>query len=61
MIKMALCATALWGGQAWSAVGFNVICDYSHTLPDDAILYPQKPGEAMLHDFFGNTGVDAFT
>ncbi|MBB1582644.1 DUF1996 domain-containing protein [Serratia sp. OS31] len=61
MIKLALCATALWGGQAWSAVGFNVICDYSHTLPDDAILYPQKPGEAMLHDFFGNTEVDAFT
>ncbi len=33
----------------------NVICSYSHTLPDDPILYPGKPGIAMSHDFFGNT------
>lgn len=33
----------------------NVVCSYSHTLPDDAILYPGKPGIAMSHDFFGNT------
>ncbi|WP_337048311.1 DUF1996 domain-containing protein [Serratia liquefaciens] len=61
LLKTGLLATLYWGGQAWSAAGFNVTCDYSHTLPDDAILYPQKPGEAMLHDFFGNTKVDAFT
>ncbi|MEW7314657.1 DUF1996 domain-containing protein [Buttiauxella gaviniae] len=33
----------------------NVVCSYSHTLPDDPILYPGKPGVAMSHDFFGNT------
>lgn len=61
MVKVVFCLTAVWGGQAWGANGFNVICDYSHTLADDAIIFPQKPGEAMLHDFFGNTKVDAFT
>lgn len=38
---------------------FNTDCNYSHTLPDDPIVYPGKAGEAMVHDFFGNTGTDA--
>lgn len=40
---------------------FNVVCDYSHTLPDDAIIMPGRPGIAMMHDFFGNTGADAMS
>lgn len=40
---------------------FNTQCAYSHTLPDDAIVHPGKPGEAMQHDFFGNTNTDAFS
>jgi Domain of unknown function (DUF1996) len=40
---------------------FNVKCDYSHTLPDDAIIYPGQPGRAMVHDFFGNPNADAYT
>ncbi|CAI1809926.1 Domain of uncharacterised function (DUF1996) [Serratia quinivorans] len=39
----------------------NVICNYSHTKPDDAIMMLDMPGMAMLHDFFGNIHTDAFT
>jgi hypothetical protein len=38
---------------------FNSVCNYSHTLPDDAIVYPGKPGEAMVHDFFANSSTNA--
>ncbi|MGO4742314.1 DUF1996 domain-containing protein [Serratia quinivorans] len=40
---------------------FNVVCDYSHTLADDAIVMPGRPGHSMMHDFFGNTGADAMS
>ena len=40
---------------------FNVVCDYSHTLADDAIVMPGRPGYSMMHDFFGNTSADAMT
>ena len=40
---------------------FNSDCNYSHTLPDDPIVYPGKPGEAMVHVFFGNPSTDANT
>jgi hypothetical protein len=40
---------------------FNTQCSYSHTLPDDPIVYPAKPGEAMAHDFFGNKNTNAFS
>lgn len=37
----------------------HVVCGYSHTLGDDAIMMFGRPNEAMLHDFFGNTRTDA--
>lgn len=40
---------------------FNIVCNYSHRLPDDPIVYPNKPGIAMQHDFFGNTTTNAYT
>jgi Domain of unknown function (DUF1996) len=40
---------------------FNVKCSYSHTLPDDPIVYPGKPGQAMVHEFFGNPNANAYT
>lgn len=39
----------------------DVTCMYSHTLPDDPIVYPNKPGIAMQHDFFGNTETNAYS
>ena len=38
---------------------FNTDCNYSHTLADDPIVYPGKPGEAMVHDFFANPSTNA--
>jgi hypothetical protein len=31
----------------------------THTLADDPIVYPGKPGEAMAHDFFANSSTNA--
>lgn len=39
----------------------HVVCDYSHTLPDDAVMMPAMPGMAMSHDFFGNTHTNAYS
>jgi Domain of unknown function (DUF1996) len=36
-------------------------CSYTRSLPDDPIVHPRMPGMAHLHDFFGNTSVDAFS
>jgi len=33
---------------------FVVSCRYSHSLPDDPIVFPGLPGASHLHDFFGN-------
>ena len=38
---------------------FVLRCTYSHTLADDPILFPGQPGASHVHDFFGNTGVNA--
>ena len=40
---------------------FLVECLYSHTAPDDPIVFPGQPGQSHLHEFFGNTDVDAFS
>ena len=39
--------------------GWLVRCDYSHSLPDDPIVFPDQPGSSHLHDFFANTTTDA--
>jgi hypothetical protein len=49
----------LAAGAAHAGGEFNTQCNYSHTLPDDPIVYPGKAGEAMVHDFFGNTNTNA--
>jgi len=36
-------------------------CSYTRSLADDPIVHPRMPGMAHLHDFFGNTSVDAFS
>jgi hypothetical protein len=34
---------------------FVVGCEWSHTLADDPIVWPGRPGASHLHDFYGNT------
>lgn len=41
--------------------GWIVSCDYSHSLSDDPIVAPGKPGTSHLHDFLGNTSTNAFS
>ncbi|MDX6669301.1 MAG: hypothetical protein QOK04_2681 [Solirubrobacteraceae bacterium] len=38
---------------------FATPCRYSHSLPDDPIVFPGKPGASHLHDFFGNVSTSA--
>ncbi len=40
---------------------FVVQCAYSHSAPDDPIVFPGLPGASHLHDFMGNTTTDAFS
>src|SRR5215207_7879653 len=47
--------------QAAQAGQFVLRCAYSHSLPDDPIVFPSQPGASHLHDFFGNMGVNAFS
>ena len=34
-------------------------CKFSHTGPDDPIVYPRQPGNSHPHTFFGNRSTDA--
>ena len=43
------------GGQ------FRVGCEFSHFSYDDPLVFPNQPGAAHLHMFFGNTDVNAFS
>ena len=43
------------GGQ------FRTGCEFSHFAYDDPILFPDQPGKAHLHMFFGNTDTNAYT
>lgn len=38
---------------------FRTSCQYSHMNFDDPIVYPDQPGKAHLHTFFGNTAANA--
>jgi hypothetical protein len=40
---------------------FAVPCRYSHTAPDDPIVFPGRPGASHSHDFFGNVSTNAFS
>lgn len=55
------CVLVCLSGSVRAGNEFNAKCTYSHTLPDDAIVHPGQPGQAMMHDFFGNTKTDAYS
>ncbi|CAN7176608.1 DUF1996 domain-containing protein [Caballeronia sp. LjRoot34] len=60
-VKLVIWTLLMFVAGAAHANQFNTQCAYSHTLPDDPIVYPGKPGEAMVHDFFGNANADAYS
>lgn len=40
---------------------FRFICNPSHLAYDDPIVYPGQPRRSHLHQFFGNTGANAYS
>ncbi|MET0492066.1 MAG: DUF1996 domain-containing protein [Actinoplanes sp.] len=40
---------------------FNASCLYSHSHPDDPIVFPGMAGASHMHSFIGNTSTDANT
>lgn len=47
-------------GQSGDVSGnFRFICGFSHMSYDDPVVFPNQPGKAHLHTFFGNTGTNA--
>ena len=40
---------------------FRVKCEVSHFAYDDPIVFPNQPGHAHLHMFFGNTSANAYS
>ncbi|HET8934413.1 MAG TPA: DUF1996 domain-containing protein [Polyangiales bacterium] len=46
-------------GSSDGTGAFRTVCSYSHMNFDDPIVYPNQPGKAHLHAYFGNTGAKA--
>jgi hypothetical protein len=40
---------------------FRFLCSAGQVAPDDPIVYPGQPGRSHLHQFFGNTGANAYS
>jgi hypothetical protein len=49
-------SSALAGGGI-----FHTICGYSHSLPDDPLVFPNAPGRSHMHDFGGNATTNAYS
>lgn len=58
---LALLAAFMLPAQARATDEFIIQCSYSHSAPDDPIVYPGQPGASHLHDFMGNTTTDAWS
>jgi hypothetical protein len=54
-------APSAWAFRQGDMPDFVVSCTFSHRLPDDPIVHPGAPGASHMHDFFGNTAVDALS
>ena len=46
-------------GPQGLAAQFVTDCGYSHSAPDDPIVFPGEPGMSHEHDFFGNSSTNA--
>jgi len=54
-------ATGFQSGPQGLVSQFIVTCAFSHTAPDDPIVFPGEPGQSHQHDFFGNRATDAWS
>jgi len=58
-VVLAIVGIPAFRGHGSERGSFVVGCAWSHTLPDDPIVSPGRPGASHLHDFFGNTRTHA--
>jgi hypothetical protein len=61
LLLCTVCMISAYSPAAFASGQFNAKCTYSHTLPDDSIVHYGQPGQAMVHDFVGNTKTDAYS
>lgn len=56
-------ATVRNPNSSLTAIGgqFLTSCPFTHTLPDDPIVYAGQPGQSHQHDFYGNADTDAYS
>jgi Domain of unknown function (DUF1996) len=54
-------ATTETPGPSDGTGSFRTRCNFSHMNWDDPIVYPNQPGRAHLHAFFGNAEADAYS
>jgi hypothetical protein len=40
---------------------FRFVCNAGQVLRDDPVVYPGQPGKSHVHQFFGNTGANAYS
>lgn len=40
---------------------FRFLCNAGQVLRDDPIMFPGQPGKSHLHQFYGNTGANAYS
>ncbi len=48
-----------WTGPQGSTGQFVAKCKYSHSAPDDPIVFFEQPGKSHRHDFYGVENADA--
>jgi hypothetical protein len=64
VVLAGLAAVSIWVPQAASAHApgaFGVQCGFTHKSMDDPIVYPDQPGMAHMHAFYGNKSTDAYS
>jgi hypothetical protein len=58
---LLIASTSTAGPRKLHGNNFFSNCRFSHTEPDDPIVFPGQPGRSHPHTFFGNTTANAFS
>jgi hypothetical protein len=58
-VSLGTIASAPGARRGLHGNNFYANCRFSHTAPDDPIVYPGQPGRSHAHTFFGNKSTRA--
>lgn len=64
LLILTMAGTAVVGSSSAAAAvtgSFKVDCTFVKSADDDPIVFPNQPGASHTHDFFGNTGISAYS